>query len=56
MVIGGASMGLQYGSYRRREGRQFSDVYLSIPHSLDISLESFADSTGVIRDSIFSRV
>lgn len=55
-IAGGANMGLKHGTYWRKDGTRMSNVHLSILHSLGIPVKSFADSTGVLRDSIFSRV
>jgi len=54
MVAGGANMGLKHGTYWHKDKTQLSNVYLSILHSLGIKQQSFADSTGVLRNSIFS--
>ncbi len=56
LVAGGASMGLQHGTYWRKDNTRMSNVYLSILHSMGIETESFADSTGTVSDAIFSRV
>jgi hypothetical protein len=56
LVAGGANMGLRHGAYWRRDDTRMSNVFLSILHSLGIELDSFSDSTGVIGDSIFTRV
>ncbi|MBI1311681.1 DUF1552 domain-containing protein [bacterium] len=56
LIAGGASMGLQHGTYWRNDDTRMSNVYLSILHSMGIETESFADSTGTLSDSIFSRV
>ena len=56
LVAGGASMGLQHGTYWRRDETAMSNLYLSILRSMGIEQESFADSTGVLADSIFSAV
>ncbi len=56
LVAGGASMGLQHGTYWRQDNTRMSNVYLSILHSMGIEAETFADSTGTVSDSIFSRV
>ena len=55
MVAGGANMGLKHGAYWRKDGSRMSNMYLSILHSLGIAQESFADSTGTLSGSIFSR-
>ena len=56
LIAGGANMGLEHGVYWRDGETRMSNVYLSILHSLGIETGSFADSTGVLHDSIFSRV
>lgn len=56
LVAGGANMGLRHGAYWRRDDTRMSNVFLSLLHSLGIELDSFSDSTGVIGDSIFTRV
>ena len=56
LIAGGANMGLKHGTYWRKGSTPMSNVYLSILHSLGIPAKSFADSTSVLRDSIFSRV
>ncbi len=56
LVAGGANMGLKHGTYWRNGESRMSNMYLSILHSLGIEQESFADSTGTLSDSIFSRV
>lgn len=55
LVAGGANMGLKHGAYWRRDETRMSNMYLSILRSLNIEQESFADSTGTLSDSIFSR-
>lgn len=56
MLAGGANMGLKHGTYWRKDDTRLSNVYLSILRSMEIEAASFADSTGVLSDSIFSRV
>lgn len=56
LVAGGANMGLKHGVHWRRPNTPMSNLYLSILHSMGIQEPSFSDSTGVLRDSIFSRV
>jgi uncharacterized protein DUF1552 len=58
LVAGGANMGLKHGTYWRGPGEtetRMSNVYLSILRSLSIEQESFADSTGTVNCSVFSR-
>lgn len=55
LIAGGANMGLRHGTYWRRGETRLSNIHLSILHSMGIPTEQFADSTGVVRDSIFSR-
>ncbi len=56
LIAGGVNMGLKHGTYWRNDGTRMSNVHLSILHSLGIEIESFADSTSTLSDSIFSRV
>jgi len=56
MIAGGANMGLQHGTYWRKENTPLSNVFLSILRSMQIDVPSFGDSTGVLNDSIFTRV
>jgi len=55
LVAGGANLGLKHGVYWKKEDARMSNMYLSILHSLGVELESFADSTGTLSGSIFSR-
>lgn len=56
MIAGGTGMGLKHGTYWRKPKTAMSNVYLSILHSMGIEAPSFSDSTGVLQDSIFSKV
>jgi hypothetical protein len=56
LIAGGSAMGLQHGSHWRDGDTRLSNVYLSILHSMGIRAGSFADSTGPVRNSIFSSV
>jgi hypothetical protein len=56
LIAGGANMGLKHGAYWRADDTPMSNVFLSILYSMGIEENSFSDSTGVLRDSIFSRV
>jgi hypothetical protein len=53
LLAGGSGLGWKHGVYWRRGETPMSNVYLSILRSLDIHQETFADSTGTLRDSIF---
>jgi len=55
LIAGGSKLGLKHGTYWRNGETRMSNLYLSILHSLDIPQESFADSTGTLGNSIFSR-
>jgi len=55
LIAGGANMGLKHGTYWRKGETRMSNVYLTILRSLGVEQESFADSTGTLSDSIFSR-
>ncbi len=56
LIAGGGNMGLQHGTYWRKDDTPMANVYLSILQSMKIHAESFADSTGVLHESIFSAV
>ena len=56
VIAGGGNLGLRHGTYWRKPGTPMSNVYLSILHSMGIHEPSFADSTGTVSDSIFTRV
>jgi len=56
LIAGGANMGLKHGTYWRNGETRMSNVHLSILRSMQIEKESFADSTGTLSDSIFSKV
>lgn len=55
LIAGGRNLGLQHGTFWRNGETRMSNVYLSILHSMGIELDSFADSTGTLSGSIFSR-
>lgn len=55
LLVGGANMGLRHGTYWRDGETRMSNMYLSLLHSMGIGVESFADSTSTLSDSIFSR-
>lgn len=54
LIAGGSRMGLKHGTYWRKGNTRLSNVYLTILRSLGIEVESFADSTGALTDSIFT--
>lgn len=56
LIAGGANLGLRHGAYWQSGETPLANVFLSILHSLGIEEPSFADSTGVLHDSIFLRV
>lgn len=55
LVAGGANLGLKHGQYWRNGESRMSNMYLSILRSLGIEQDAFADSTGTLSDSIFTR-
>jgi hypothetical protein len=55
LVAGGANMGLKHGTYWRNSEQRMSNMYVSILRSLGIEQEAFADSTGTLGSSIFTR-
>ena len=56
LIAGGSSMGLKHGTYWHKDRTPMSNLFLSILHSMGIEKGSFSDSTGVLHDSIFSKV
>lgn len=56
LVAGGRNMGLRHGVHWRRPETPMSNLFLSILRSMEIPQESFADSTGTLSESIFSKV
>ena len=56
LLAGGSNMGLKHGAYWRDGETLMSDMFLSILRSMKIEQDSFADSTGVLQNSIFSTV
>jgi hypothetical protein len=55
LVAGAANMGLKHGVYWRNGESRMANMYLSILRSMEIEQESFADSTGPLTGSIFSK-
>ena len=55
LIAGGSRLGLAHGTYWRNGETRMSNLHLSILHALGIPLDSFADSTGTLSNSIFSR-
>jgi hypothetical protein len=55
LVAGGSKMGLKHGAYWRKDDARMSNMYLSILRALGVEQESFADSTGTLGGSIFTR-
>jgi hypothetical protein len=55
LVAGGSKMGLKHGVYWRKDDTRMSNLYLSVLHALGVEQESFADSTGPLSGSIFTR-
>ncbi|WP_010588421.1 DUF1552 domain-containing protein [Schlesneria paludicola] len=56
LIAGGANMGLSHGKYWVAQHTPMSNVYLSILRSMQIEEASFSDSSGVVRDSVFTKV
>lgn len=55
LLAGGANMGLQHGQHLRwKDGMRMSNLYLSILKSMKIPEASFADSTEVVHDGLFT--
>ncbi len=53
LLIGGSNMGLKHGSYIRHENGLLSDLFVSCAKAMDVQVDSFADSTGGLKESIF---
>lgn len=56
LIAGGSRLGLHHGVYWRDGETRMSNLYLSILRTLDVAEESFADSTGTLRNAVFPRV
>lgn len=56
LIAGGSNMGLKHGSHWRKPNTPMSNLYLSILHSMKIEEPAFADSTGVLHDSVFTGI
>jgi hypothetical protein len=56
LIAGGSNMGLRHGTFWRKGDTRMSNVFLSVLRSMGIEAPSFSDSTGVVGESIFSRV
>jgi hypothetical protein len=55
MIAGGANMGLKHGTFWKDGETRMSNIHLSVLRTIGIEEESFADSTGTLSGSIFSR-
>jgi hypothetical protein len=55
LVAGGTKMGLKHGTFWKKDDARMSNMYLSILLSMGIEQEAFADSTGTLSGSIFSK-
>ena len=55
LVAGGRNMGLKHGKYWRQGENRMSNMYLSILRAMKIEQETFADSTGTLAESIFTK-
>jgi hypothetical protein len=55
LIAGGTNLGLKHGVFWKNGETRMSNAYLSILRSLGIEVESFADSTGTLSNSIFGR-
>ena len=53
LIAGGSNMGLNHGQFIRNKSRM-TNMYLSIMHSMGISVDQFGDSNGTLTGSIFS--
>ena len=55
LVAGGNNLGLKHGKYWRKEDARMSNMYVSILRALEVEVENFADSTGTLSESIFTK-
>ncbi len=55
LVAGGNNLGLKHGRYWRKEDARMSNMYVSILRALEVEVENFADSTGTLSESIFTK-
>ena len=55
LVAGGANLGVKHGNYWRNGDSQMSNMYLSILRTLGVEQEAFADSTGTLATSVFTK-
>ncbi|MBM3765200.1 MAG: DUF1552 domain-containing protein [Acidobacteria bacterium] len=55
LIAGGKNMGLKHGVYWRQGDSRMSNMYLSILRALEVEQETFADSTGTLTNSIFTK-
>ena len=55
LVAGGGKMGLKHGQYWRSGENRMSNLFLSILHSMQIEVPSFADSSGTLANSVFTK-
>jgi hypothetical protein len=55
LVVGGGHLGLKHGSYWRHDEDKMANLYLSILRSLGIEQEAFADSSGTLAPSVFTK-
>lgn len=53
LLAGGANMGLQHGRHIRAEKEQLSNIYFSILKSMQIPVDSFADSNKAFEQGLF---
>lgn len=55
LLVGGSNMGIRHGAYWRNGETRMSNMYLSILRSLEVPVETFADSTSTLSGSIFTK-
>jgi hypothetical protein len=56
LLAGGRNMGLRHGFYWKDGETRMSNLHLSILHAMGISEQTFADSTGTLKHTLFSGV
>jgi hypothetical protein len=55
LVAGGTAMGLKHGTYWRQGETRMSNLHLSILRSIGIEQDQFADSTGTLPATVFTK-
>ncbi|MCA9120080.1 MAG: DUF1552 domain-containing protein [Planctomycetaceae bacterium] len=54
LIAGGNNLGLKHGTYWRDGESRMSNLFVSVLRTLKLPVESFADSTGTLAESVFT--